>query len=60
MGGFVITGVGLLVGAGLGWVSIYGLVTSQTSSDGTSPVNADTNSIQYGVTTDTTSGSASE
>lgn len=50
-GGIVLTGVGLLVGAGLGWVSIYGLVTSQTSTDGTSPVNADTNSIQYGVTT---------
>jgi len=49
-GGIVLTGVGLLVGAGLGWVSIYGLVTSQTSTDGTSPVNADTNTIQYGTT----------
>lgn len=48
---FAITVVGLLLGAVLGWLTIYGLVTSSTSTDG-SPVDADTASIEYGTTAD--------
>ena len=40
---------GVIVGAVLAWVSIYGVVTSQTSGPDQSPVNANQAVIEYGT-----------
>ena len=43
------TGIGMLVGGALAWVSIYGLVQSQTAVPDTSPANSDRVEIEYGT-----------